>query len=122
MARRGADAYAADGACREQRAFEVELVNEVVRAEQALELDLRRLSAAAREEACARCDGAWARLARDARRGVERVRCEYSFGQFFRAMLEGGIYLAPSQFEAAFVSAAHSEEDIRKTIAAAQAA
>src|SRR5438309_3500909 len=44
------------------------------------------------------------------------------FGQFFRAMLEGGIYLAPSQFEAAFVSAAHSEEDIRKTIAAAQAA
>ena len=34
-------------------------------------------------------------------------------------MLERGIYLAPSQFEAAFVSAAHSEEDIRATIVAA---
>jgi glutamate-1-semialdehyde 2,1-aminomutase len=34
-------------------------------------------------------------------------------------MLERGIYLAPSQFEAAFVSAAHSEEDIRRSIAAA---
>jgi len=44
------------------------------------------------------------------------------FGRFFRAMLEHGIYLAPSQFEAAFLSAAHTEEDIRKTIAAAQAA
>jgi glutamate-1-semialdehyde 2,1-aminomutase len=41
------------------------------------------------------------------------------FGRFFRAMLERGIYLAPSQFEAAFVSAAHTEEDIRETIAAA---
>ncbi len=44
------------------------------------------------------------------------------FGRFFRAMLERGIYLAPSQFEAAFVSAAHTEEDIRKTIAAAREA
>lgn len=39
------------------------------------------------------------------------------FGRFFRAMLDHGIYLAPSQFEAAFVSAAHSEEDIRRTVA-----
>ena len=37
----------------------------------------------------------------------------------FHAMLERGIYLAPSQFEAAFVSAAHTEEDIRKTVQAA---
>jgi len=44
------------------------------------------------------------------------------FGRFFRAMLERGVYLAPSQFESAFVSAAHSEEDIRKTIAAAREA
>jgi glutamate-1-semialdehyde 2,1-aminomutase len=44
------------------------------------------------------------------------------FAHFFRAMLERGIYLAPSQFEAAFVSAAHSEEDIRETIAAAREA
>jgi glutamate-1-semialdehyde 2,1-aminomutase len=44
------------------------------------------------------------------------------FGRFFRAMLERGIYLAPSQFEAAFVSAAHTEEDIRRTAAAAHEA
>jgi glutamate-1-semialdehyde 2,1-aminomutase len=41
------------------------------------------------------------------------------FGRFFRAMLERGIYLAPSQFEAAFVSAAHTGEDIERTIQAA---
>jgi glutamate-1-semialdehyde 2,1-aminomutase len=41
------------------------------------------------------------------------------FARFFRAMLERGIYLAPSQFESAFVSAAHSEEDIRRTVVAA---
>jgi glutamate-1-semialdehyde 2,1-aminomutase len=35
-------------------------------------------------------------------------------------MLERGIYLAPSQFEAAFVSAAHTEEDIDRTIEAAR--
>jgi len=44
------------------------------------------------------------------------------FARFFRGMLERGIYLAPSQFEAAFVSAAHTEEDIRETIAAAREA
>jgi glutamate-1-semialdehyde 2,1-aminomutase len=44
------------------------------------------------------------------------------FGRFFRAMLDRGIYLAPSQFEAAFVSAAHTEADIRCTIQAAQEA
>jgi len=50
-------------------------------------------------------------------------RCDTArFGRFFRAMLEQGIYLAPSQFEAAFVSAAHSEADIRKTIDAARRA
>ena len=40
------------------------------------------------------------------------------FGRFFRGMLGQGVYLAPSQFEAAFVSAAHSEQDIEKTIRA----
>jgi glutamate-1-semialdehyde 2,1-aminomutase len=44
------------------------------------------------------------------------------FGRFFRAMLERGVYLAPSQFEAAFVSAAHSEEDVARTIAASKEA
>ena len=42
------------------------------------------------------------------------------FGQFFHFMLERGVYLAPSQFEAAFVSTAHSEEDIRYTVEAAR--
>ncbi len=37
-------------------------------------------------------------------------------------MLDRGVYLAPSQFEAAFVSAAHTDEDIEKTIAAAREA
>ena len=42
------------------------------------------------------------------------------FGAFFRNMLQRGVYLAPSQFEAAFLSAAHTEEDIDRTIAAAR--
>ena len=42
------------------------------------------------------------------------------YAQYFNTMLEQGIYLAPSQFEAMFVSAAHSEEDIVKTIAILQ--
>jgi glutamate-1-semialdehyde 2,1-aminomutase len=41
------------------------------------------------------------------------------FGRFFRLMLERGVYLAPSQFEAAFLSAAHSDEDIDRTVEAA---
>ncbi len=45
-----------------------------------------------------------------------------AFGRFFRATLDAGIYLPPSQFEAAFVSIAHSEEDIQKTLAAARQA
>jgi glutamate-1-semialdehyde 2,1-aminomutase len=45
-----------------------------------------------------------------------------AFGRFFRALLDNGIYLPPSQFEAAFLSAAHTEEDIQKTIAAAKQA
>ena len=44
-----------------------------------------------------------------------------AFGRFFRAMLESGIYLPPSQYEAAFLSAAHTEEDVQKTIEAAKA-
>ncbi|MBP0122020.1 MAG: glutamate-1-semialdehyde 2,1-aminomutase [Nitrospira sp.] len=44
------------------------------------------------------------------------------YGQFFHKMLEQGIYLAPSQFEAAFLSTAHSTSDIEKTIKAAHAA
>ena len=42
-----------------------------------------------------------------------------SFAKYFLSMLDEGVYLAPSQFETGFVSAAHSEADIEKTIAAA---
>ncbi len=42
------------------------------------------------------------------------------FGRFHRGMLEQGIYLAPSQFEAGFSSIAHTEEDIARSIAAAK--
>jgi glutamate-1-semialdehyde 2,1-aminomutase len=42
------------------------------------------------------------------------------FKRFFHGMLDEGVYLAPSAFEAGFVSAAHSEADIEATVAAAQ--
>ncbi|MBD2481111.1 glutamate-1-semialdehyde 2,1-aminomutase [Planktothrix sp. FACHB-1365] len=42
------------------------------------------------------------------------------FSRFHRGMLERGIYLAPSQFEAGFTSLAHTDEDIEKTLAAAR--
>jgi len=45
-----------------------------------------------------------------------------AFGRFFRGMLDAGVYLPPSQFEAAFLSAAHSKEDVEETIAAARQA
>jgi glutamate-1-semialdehyde 2,1-aminomutase len=45
-----------------------------------------------------------------------------AFGKFFRSMLESGVYLPPSQYEAAFLGAAHTEEDIQRTIAAAKQA
>jgi glutamate-1-semialdehyde 2,1-aminomutase len=45
-----------------------------------------------------------------------------AFGRFFRAMLENGVYLPPSQFEAAFMSAAHTDQDVQQTIAAAKQA
>ena len=45
-----------------------------------------------------------------------------AFGRFFRAMLDNGIYLPPSQFESAFMSAAHTERDLQQTIAAAKQA
>ena len=48
------------------------------------------------------------------------MKCDQElFKRFFHGMLEQGVYLAPSAFEAGFVSAAHSDEDIEKTIQAA---
>jgi len=39
-----------------------------------------------------------------------------AFARFFRAMLEAGVYLPPSQMEALFVSTAHTDEDIERTV------
>jgi glutamate-1-semialdehyde 2,1-aminomutase len=49
-----------------------------------------------------------------------KVAGAQTFRKFFHWMLEHGVYLAPSQFEAGFVSAAHTEEDIRQTVDAAR--
>ncbi|MDI9818879.1 MULTISPECIES: glutamate-1-semialdehyde 2,1-aminomutase [unclassified Legionella] len=46
---------------------------------------------------------------------------ELLFKQFFHGMLENGVYLAPSMYEAGFVSSAHQHEEIRLTITAAEA-
>lgn len=43
-----------------------------------------------------------------------------TYGKFFHWMLEHGVYLAPSQFEAAFLSAAHTDDDITHTVQAAR--
>jgi glutamate-1-semialdehyde 2,1-aminomutase len=45
-----------------------------------------------------------------------------AFRRFFHAMLDRGVYFAPSAYEAGFVSAAHSDGDIAATVAAADAA
>jgi glutamate-1-semialdehyde 2,1-aminomutase len=44
------------------------------------------------------------------------------FNRFFHAMLDAGVYLAPSAYEAGFVSAAHGDRDIADTVAKAEAA
>jgi len=51
-----------------------------------------------------------------------KVADKKKFGEFFQEMLENGIYLAPSQFEAGFVSVMHTDEVIDATIAAAMEA
>jgi glutamate-1-semialdehyde 2,1-aminomutase len=45
-----------------------------------------------------------------------------AFGKFFRGMLDNGVYLPPSQYEAAFLGATHTEQDVQQTIAAAKQA
>ena len=54
--------------------------------------------------------------------GGARLASTQAYARFFHALLETGIYFPPSQFEAAFVSAAHTDADIDATIEAAEAA
>lgn len=49
-------------------------------------------------------------------KGADKIR----FGKFFQKMLENGVYLAPSQFEAGFLSIMHSRETVGATIVAAE--
>jgi glutamate-1-semialdehyde 2,1-aminomutase len=50
-------------------------------------------------------------------------RCDIdAFKRFFHAMLDGGVYLAPSAYDAGFVSSAHNEEHIEATVSAAREA
>ena len=60
-------------------------------------------------------DGPVRRFSQVAAADIERFR------KFFHGMLEQGVYLAPSAFEAGFVSAAHGDDEISRTLAAAQA-
>jgi glutamate-1-semialdehyde 2,1-aminomutase len=54
---------------------------------------------------------------------ADATTCDVAhFQRFFHAMLEEGIYLAPSAYEAGFVSIAHTEADIANTVAAAERA
>jgi glutamate-1-semialdehyde 2,1-aminomutase len=54
-------------------------------------------------------------------KSAARSDCE-RFGRYFRSMLDRGVYLPPSQFEAAFVSTAHTDSDIDRTIDTARQA
>ncbi len=45
-----------------------------------------------------------------------------AYARYFRSLLENGVYVAPSQFEAGFVSTAHTDDDLARTIAAAERA
>jgi glutamate-1-semialdehyde 2,1-aminomutase len=57
------------------------------------------------------------RLVRDYESATSADTARYA--RFFRAMLNRGIYLPPSQFEAWFLSSAHSVHDVSRTVAAA---
>jgi glutamate-1-semialdehyde 2,1-aminomutase len=51
-------------------------------------------------------------------RRIEDVACAERYGGLFRHLLEHGIYVAPSQYEAMFVSTAHGEADVERTVEA----
>jgi glutamate-1-semialdehyde 2,1-aminomutase len=54
---------------------------------------------------------------------AEVMQCDRErFNRFFHAMLERGVYLAPSAYEAGFVSGAHGADEVRATLAAAREA
>jgi glutamate-1-semialdehyde 2,1-aminomutase len=54
--------------------------------------------------------------------GTAKTADTSAYSRFFHAMLSHGVYLAPSQFEAAFVSTAHGDEQVEATLVAARSA
>ena len=87
---------------------------------------LAREAAAAGVSFSADCEGGMFGLffrARPPATFAEVMQCDRdAFNRFFHAMLERGVYLAPSAYEAGFVSAAHGPADLEATFAAARAA
>jgi glutamate-1-semialdehyde 2,1-aminomutase len=87
---------------------------------------LRAAAEAARAPVFQTCVGSMFCTFFSAERVIDHASAKRSdsnkYARFFRAMLENGVYLAPSQFEAGFLSLAHSEQDIERTIEAAEAA
>ena len=90
--------------------------------------DYQRLAHAAIDEVLARArtpivvggTGLYFRAAAP-RSFAEVMQCDRDrFNRFFHAMLEQGVYLAPSAYEAGFVSSAHGPEEIEATLAAAR--
>jgi glutamate-1-semialdehyde 2,1-aminomutase len=54
---------------------------------------------------------------------AQAIACDSAaFNRFFHAMLDRGVYLAPSAFEAGFMSSAHDDDAIEQTLAAAREA
>ena len=52
---------------------------------------------------------------------IHKKKCDIErFKKFFHGMLNEGVYFAPSAYEAGFVSSAHGEKEIEKTVAAAE--
>ncbi len=84
--------------------------------------DLGSVVRSPHREACVNAVGSLATLffAREPIRNYQDAKKSdtHRFGAFFRAMLQQGILLAPSQFEALFISAAHTEEDLDVTLSA----
>jgi glutamate-1-semialdehyde 2,1-aminomutase len=59
----------------------------------------------------------------EVRNFADAIACDLkSYAKFFHAMLDNGVYLAPSQYEAMFIGLAHGEDDIKQTIKAAEKA
>jgi glutamate-1-semialdehyde 2,1-aminomutase len=76
-----------------------------------------RIDAALPQTQCTRCGYP------DCRAYAQAVACDTArFNRFFHAMLARGVYLAPSAFEAGFLSMAHDEAVIGATVEAARAA